>query len=355
MADQFLNTIRWAHFSTLDLVRRAQGNFCAQLGFGPNEAPFKVIDRGGFWCLRHYTGDDRPAQPSLLIVAAPIKRPYIWDLVPFASAVRHCLRQSLQVYLLEWLPAVPSGGNNGIAQYVSAVSHCALTVAGRSAGANPFLIGHSLGGTLAAISAILTRDAIRGLVLLSAPLCFRASDSHFRDNLVSLVPLDLSEQEPFPGSLLTHMSALASPETFVWSRLRDAATSATDPQAMEVHARVERWALDEAALPGKLVHQIIAWLYRDNRLCRGTLEIDGVRVSPANFSAPTLAVANVTDEVAPVVSMKPFLEAMPNSTARLIEYAGDTGVALQHLAILLGREAHERVWPEIIGWVRSHA
>jgi len=28
---------------------------------------------------------------------------------------------------------------------------------------------------------------------------------------------------------------------------------------------VERWALDEVPLPGKLVHQIVEWLYRENR------------------------------------------------------------------------------------------
>ena len=57
------------------------------------------------------------------------------------------------------------------------------------------------------------------------------------------------------------MSELASPATFIWSRLIDAVLSATDQRALDIHARVERWALDEVPLPGKLVHQI-EWLYR---------------------------------------------------------------------------------------------
>ena len=60
------------------------------------------------------------------------------------------------------------------------------------------------------------------------------------------------------------MSALASPGTFVWSRFQDAALSVTDRQAMDIHARVERWALDEAAFPGKLVREMIEQLYREN-------------------------------------------------------------------------------------------
>ena len=114
----------------------------------------------------------------------------------------------------------------------------------------PFLVGHSLGGTLAAIFTAWAPERVRGLVLLGAPLCFQPETCQFRDAFVSLVPSTLSETEPFPGSLLSHMSALASPATFIWSRLMDAACSVTDAHAMDIHARVERWALDEVPLPG---------------------------------------------------------------------------------------------------------
>ena len=53
----------------------------------------------------------------------------------------------------------------------------------------------------------------------------------------------------------------------------DASSSIADRQTLEINARVERWALDEVPLPGKLVHQIIQWLYCENRFCRGTLKV----------------------------------------------------------------------------------
>jgi len=103
----------------------------------------------------------------------------------------------------------------------------------------PFLLGHSLGGTLASIFGAMAPESIRGLVLIGAPLCFRPATSRFRDALVSLAPSDLDEAEPCPGSLLTQMSALISPDTFVWSRLTDA-LSVADPTAVETHTRVAR-------------------------------------------------------------------------------------------------------------------
>jgi poly[(R)-3-hydroxyalkanoate] polymerase subunit PhaC len=36
---------------------------------------------------------------------------------------------------------------------------------------------------------------------------------------------------------------------------------------------------------------------------------------------------------------------------RIIEYPGEVGVCLQHLGILVGRQAHAAVWPEIISWL----
>ena len=74
--------------------------------------------------------------------------------------------------------------------------------------------------------------------------------------------------------------------------------SIADPLAMEIHARVERWALDEVPLPGKLVHQIIDWLYRENRFCRGSLKIGEKVIGPSSLSVPTLAVVNTADEIA---------------------------------------------------------
>jgi polyhydroxyalkanoate synthase len=287
----------------------------------------------------------------LLIVAAPIKRPYIWDLAPSVSAIRYCLRRRLHVHMLDWASASHDNSSNGLDEYTQAISECVAKISGEAAGAKPFLVGHSLGGTLAAIFAAAAPRDIGGLVLLSAPLCFQPATSPFRDALVSLVPAALSEAEPFPGSLLSHMSALASPGTFIWSRLADAASCIGDRHALEIHARVERWALDEVPLPGKLVHHIVEWLYRENRFCRGALQVRGALPGPAGLSAPTLAVVNTADEVAPLASIKPFTDAMPAGAARIIECPGETGACLQHLAILVGRRAYAQVWPQIISWL----
>ena len=351
--DAALDALRRAQFGVTDVVRRAQGDALETFGLGRSECRYRVVASGSHWRLRDYA--DQTASRTLLIVAAPIKRPYIWDLSPAVSAIRYCLRARLHVYLLEWMPASRSIGNNGLDEYAQAISECVAQITMESRGTKPFLIGHSLGGTVAAIFASSAPRGIRGLVLVGAPLCFEPQTSNFRDNLVSLIPSMLSETEPFPGSLLSHLGAFVSPGTFLWSRLMDAVLSIGDHQALDIHARVERWALDEVAVPGKLVHQILVWLYRENRLCRGILKVTGTPVGPFSLSAPTLAVVNTADEVAPLESVKPFTEAMFAGDVLIIKYPGEFGVCLQHLAILVGRHAYDRVWPEIISWLNAQS
>jgi len=340
-------------FDTIDACRRMQGDVLASLGFGPIESSYHVTASGPYWSLRDY--GTAVQSRSVLIVAAPIKRPYIWDLAPPVSGIRRCLDAGLHVYLLEWLPASEATCNVGIAECARAISLALETIGSGVSGQMPILMGHSFGGTLAAIYAASAPETVGGLILLSAPLCFREGESLFRDALVSLVPSPVLDAKPYPGSILSQASAAASPVTFIWSRYLDAISCAAAGIAMDTHARVERWALDEVALPGKLVSQIVEWLYRENRFHRGALEIGGRTIAPKELSAPTLAVVNMSDLVAPLNSVRPIAEMLGPERFDIIKYPGERGVCLQHLGVLIGRQAHAQVWPQITDWIKARS
>jgi polyhydroxyalkanoate synthase len=258
--------------------------------------------------------------------------------------------------LLEWVPPSRQGAIGGLAEYAdAAISAAVAAISRETSNAMPFVMGHSLGGTLAAIFAALHPDRLKGLVLLSAPLCFRAGVSSFRDNLAAMMPSWLPETDVVPGSLLSHLTAVSASQAFIWSRLLDAVASARDSRASGLRLRIERWALDEAALSGLLIRDIFVWLYRENRLCNGTLTVGGQLAQPSSIRVPVLAVANITDDVAPPASVTPFLETLPHSDARLIEYPGEAGVVLQHLGILIGRHAFAQIWPQIVAWIKGHS
>jgi hypothetical protein len=175
-----VDLLRQAQFAPLDLMRRAQGQALGAIGFDPAELTHRRLASGDHWRLRDYGGPG--PETSLLIIAAPIKRPYIWDLGPNVSAIRYCQGHGVRVYLVEWIAPKPSGGHVGLDECVRAISECVARIATEPKATKPFLIGHSLGETLAAAFSACEPRAVRGLLLLGAPLCFQSKQLKIFDH-----------------------------------------------------------------------------------------------------------------------------------------------------------------------------
>jgi polyhydroxyalkanoate synthase len=197
---------------------------------------------------------------------------------------------------------------------------------------------------------------VRGLVLLGAPLHF-GKDAGLLGAVVAAAPRAQALTAVLgnvPGSFLSMVSFAADPVTFGWWRWMDWLGSLPEPRALQSYVRVERWALDEMPMARKLFEELCELLFRDDRFVRGTLRVGGARVAPELVTAPLLSVVDPQCSLAPLQAILPFYDAVGSTDTKLLEYHGDTGVALRHLGMLVGRRAHERLWPEIIGWVRAH-
>jgi len=334
----------WALFDALDDARRIQGMALDAIGLGPIEAPYETIFRRPGASLRRYgTG----AGPAVLVVPAPIKRSYIWDLAPEASAVRRLLAAGASVLLLDWeRTAEPVG----LAAYADPLIREALDAAGID---RAVLLAHSLGGLFAAVFAALYPERVRGLGLLATPLHFERSVGIFSAMVDALPAQELPPS--VPGSFLSAASFRAAPVTFGWERLLDLAASLGAPEALATHLRVERWALDEFPLPGPLIADLAEHLARDDAFVRGTLSLGGRLAAPSQVTAPLLCVVDPRCRVVPPASVLPFLEKAGSRDKTLLHYDGDVGVSLQHVGMLVGPQAHARLWPQITRWVRRCA
>lgn len=337
--------MNWALFEQLDHMRRAQGIVLDAAGIGPVESAHRVVHRRPGVTLRRYEGSAEQG-PLVLIVPAPIKRPYIWDLAPEVSAVRRCLASGARVFLADWQPAP---AHFGLDHYAERLILDCLDAAGSEPA---ILVGHSLGGLFAAIFSALHPERVRGLVLLASPLHFGADARAFGRMAAGIDPQDLPDS--LPGSYLSSASFNAAPATFGWERWMDGVLSLSDPAGLRTYAQVERWTLDEFALPRRLVAELVALIVREDRFVQGRLEIGGCSAAPSRLTAPLLCVVDPRCGVVPPETVLPFFEAAASRDKTLLHYEHDIGVCLQHVGPLVSRRAHASLWPRIVRWIESH-
>jgi polyhydroxyalkanoate synthase len=134
------------------------------------------------------------------------------------------LGHGLDVYLVEWTDPGPAEQEFGLDEYAGRMLRdCVEVVTRRTGQAQLVLIGHSLGGTLAAVFAARHPALVRGIALLEAPL-------HLGPDAGALAPL-VAMSPPagwlraadavVPGSFLDVVSAFAAPMSFQVARYAD--------------------------------------------------------------------------------------------------------------------------------------
>src|SRR5215831_3692031 len=164
-------------FAAADEMRRWYGH-ALDLWLARIETRSRLVLERSRVKLRDY--GDEGNRPSLLIIPAPIKKSYIWDLTP-----------SLAVYVDEL------------------ILECAKAI-----GEPAILAGHSLGGTFATIFASLHPECVRSLILLEAPLSFSGENAGTIANFIRIAPPTeaLRKVSNYPGTLLNVLGLAASPK-----------------------------------------------------------------------------------------------------------------------------------------------
>jgi polyhydroxyalkanoate synthase len=339
-----------------DELRRTAGAFLDAIGLGPVETSFRIAKQQPGFRLRAYQEPGHASgRPVLLIVPAPIKRAYIWDLLPEVSVVSQCRAHDIETYLLEWTAPASSKDVFGLAEYTDAFIIAALDAVREETGQDKVtLAGHSLGGTFAAIFAAMHPERVRALVLVDAPLAFGARLGPL-ERAASLMPpfqfIRTAIGSPVPGSFLNIISVAAAPQAFVWQPWSDLLASLFERQHAAIHARVMRWTFDEFAMPGRLFEETVELLYRQDRFHRDDLRVGHSIARASDLRLPVLAIVNPDGDVVPPDSCLAALDAVPSEHKRILRYHAEPGPALQHVGPLVGPIAHKQLWPEIIEWV----
>jgi polyhydroxyalkanoate synthase subunit PhaC len=342
--------------SLVDAMRRAAGLGLDAIGLGPVPTRSAIVERTSGMELRAYQDATPTAGVDLLILPAPIKRPYIWDLLPQVSVVRQALHSGFRVWLADWTES-GFGDEHGLAHYADTLPGIACKAIEAATGARRVVVaGHSLGGTLAAIFASLHPERVRALALVEAPLAFGEHRGPIGDLLAGIdgrTAASVGLGGPVAGTALSAASASAAPDDFLRDPLLDLFDVLADPVRAAVHFRVLRWTFDEFAMPHRLLEEVVEHLYRGDRYAQDTLTVGGRAAGASRLRAPTAAVVSPAARIVPRSSVLGGLTGLAAERLRVFEVRSERGAMLHHVAALVGPTAHATTWPPLLQWLKS--
>ncbi len=318
------------------------------------ETPSDVIYRENKLELLRYEPSAGPTQDlPVLITYALINRPYILDLQPDRSVIRQFLDAGFTVYLIDWDEPSRLDATLGLEDYVIRYMDNCVEASLDDADVETInLLGYCMGGTMSAMYASLFPEKVNALGLMAAGLCFEETggilelwgDEDFFDPSVVT-----DTYGNVPSEFLDFGFALMDPVDNFVTKYLTFADNLDNEDFVANFGRMETWLGDGIDVAGRAYEQFLVWIYQENRLYEGTLELDGIRIDLDRIDMPVAQIIGEYDHLIPPESSQPFNEVIGSDDTTIFECA--TG----HIGLSVSGRAHAELWPSVIDWYGEHA
>ena len=108
-----------------------------------------------------------------MFVFALVNRPYILDILPNKSVVRHFVNAGFDTYLIDWGMPSHADRNRTLATYMDGyLANVVDYVCQRTGAPRTSLLGYCMGGTMSAMFTALHPEKVQNLILLAAGIDF---------------------------------------------------------------------------------------------------------------------------------------------------------------------------------------
>ena len=290
---------------------------------------------------------ERNAQVPARAIPVVVVAPYAIHEASIADfADRHSLAQVLveggseSVALTYWKSATAEMRDYGIDVYLSDLNVAVDDLGGRAS-----LVGLCQGGWLAAAYAARFPRKVARLVLAGAPIDAGAAELRITQTLLSVSTASIAQALALSGGrVLGSLShALWSDDLWQGFTAEAALQCADDPALTE---KFNAWNARTVDLPGAYFLQTAEWIFRENRLARGTFPVGRVtRLS--DIEAPIFVLAAADDEIVPLPQAIAVKALCPRTRVEIRIEPG------RHLSLFMGRRTLASAWRDIACWLRE--
>jgi polyhydroxyalkanoate synthase subunit PhaC len=241
----------------------------------------------------------RPLSPPLLITYALINRYYMIDLQPDRSLVRKLLHLGLDLYVIDWGYATRADRWSTLDDYVTTyIADCCAVIRARHDVEKINVLGICQGGVFALCYAALHPEAVDNLILMITPVDFDA-DTGLISRFARSLQVDqlVDAYGNIPKEFINYGFLMRNPFQQNVRKYADMVDIIEDREKLLNFLRMEKWLFDSPDHPGEVFRRWIKDLYQQNKLVKGTLEIDGVAVALSQLRMPILNLYGTQDDI----------------------------------------------------------
>ena len=310
--------------------------------------PSEVIYEGPQCTVHRYEmhGDEQPSQRTPVLLVPPLAAPaQCFDLRRGCSLAEHLTALGYRTYLVDYGRIGFDDRDLGLEHWVNSVIPKAAGVVLTDSGADRTqMVGWCLGGIMGMLAVADGRTEVASVTMVASPFDFAQ---------VSLMAPVRRLSELTGGAFGTalYRALGGAPATLVGAGFRLTsidryltrpmvlASRMDDTDFLAQDEAIERFMRSMIAYPGRTFGQLYHRFFRVNDLSDGRLDLADRTVDLRNVRAPVLAVAGLTDVLAPrpaVHHVGGLLRGAPD--VRLETAPGG------HLGVLTGRAAERTTW-----------
>jgi polyhydroxyalkanoate synthase len=288
------------------------------------------------------------------MVFAIMNRPHVLDLRPGHSFAAYMLARGYDLYLLDWGAPGPEDCNLKFDDYTLEYLPRAVRKIRSLSGAAEFsMLGWCLGALISTLYAALRPEALRNLILLTAPLDFTdktaggfirwtSTEAFSADRLVEALG-------NVPGEMIDYgAKALRPVENFIGSYL-NLWDNIENPKVVEAWHAMNTWVRDLIPMAGGAYRQLINEFYKENRLMAGTLSLRGERVDLGKLTANVLNVIAEADHITPPCQSEGVMGKLGSKDKEVFRVRGG------HIGIMAGSGAEKTTWPHLEQWLAARS
>lgn len=286
----------------------------------------------------------------LLICYAQINRPYVLDLEPERSLIRHLIAAGLTVYLIDWGYPDDADRDTSLTEYLArglggAVAH---VLAAEHVPALD-LLGVCQGGTFSLCYTALHPRQIANLVLMVAAVDFQTSADLLSQWVRGLDTELMRRAGNMPGAALNAAFLALAPFRLLQQKYVHLLSSHPSPAELERFVRLESWIGDSPDQPATAFAQYLRCFYQENRLLLGKLTLGSERVRLEHVRQPILNIYGTQDRIVP-----PEASMALRGRTGSRDYA-ELPVETGHIGMYVSRRARLEVPQRISAWLAERA